>query len=148
MKHLVIGILAHVDAGKTTLAEAVLYTSGKLRKLGRVDHRDAFLDTGELEKERGITIFSKQAVFPLGDTEVTLLDTPGHADFSAEAERVLPVLDGAVLVVSGPDGVRAIPKPFGNCSSATRCPPSSLSINWTFWKTPAPRTDGILSWES
>ena len=106
MKHLVIGILAHVDAGKTTLAEAVLYTSGKLRKLGRVDHRDAFLDTGELEKERGITIFSKQAVFPLGDTEVTLLDTPGHADFSAEAERVLPVLDGAVLVVSGPDGVQ------------------------------------------
>ncbi len=106
MNHCVIGILAHVDAGKTTLAEGILYTCGKLRKLGRVDHQDAFLDTGALERERGITIFSKQAVFPLGDTEVTLLDTPGHADFAAEAERVLPVLDAAILVVGGPDGVQ------------------------------------------
>ena len=106
MNRCVIGILAHVDAGKTTLAEGILYTCGKLRKLGRVDHQDAFLDTGALERERGITIFSKQAVFPLGDTEVTLLDTPGHADFAAEAERVLPVLDAAILVVGGPDGVQ------------------------------------------
>ncbi len=107
MKRLVIGILAHVDAGKTTLSEAVLYLAGALRKLGRVDHRDAFLDTSELERERGITIFSKQAVFSLPHTEVTLLDTPGHTDFSAEAERALQVLDYAVLVISGTDGVQA-----------------------------------------
>ena len=107
MKKLVLGILAHVDAGKTTLSEALLYRSGALRKLGRVDHRDAFLDTDTIERERGITIFSKQALLPLGDTEVTLLDTPGHVDFSAEAERVLRVLDCAVLVISGTDGVQA-----------------------------------------
>lgn len=105
-KHLTIGILAHVDAGKTTLAEALLYRSGKLRRLGRVDHRDAFLDTFELERARGITIFSKQAGFPLGDRQVTLLDTPGHVDFSAEMERTLQVLDYAILVISGPDGVQ------------------------------------------
>ncbi len=108
MRKLVIGILAHVDAGKTTLSEAVLYLSGRIRRLGRVDHRDAFLDTDTLERERGITIFSKQAVFPLGeDCTVTLVDTPGHVDFSAEMERVLSVLDCAVLVVSGTDGVQA-----------------------------------------
>ena len=107
MKKLVIGILAHVDAGKTTLSEAMLYLAGAVRRLGRVDHRDAFLDTAALERERGITIFSKQAVFTLGDTEVTLLDTPGHVDFSAEMERTLQVLDCAVLVISGPDGVQA-----------------------------------------
>ncbi len=108
MRKLVIGILAHVDAGKTTLSEAALYLSGRIRKLGRVDHGDAFLDTDTLERERGITIFSKQAVFPLGeDCAVTLLDTPGHVDFSAEMERVLSVLDCAVLVVSGTDGVQA-----------------------------------------
>ncbi|MBR3704710.1 MAG: GTP-binding protein, partial [Oscillospiraceae bacterium] len=108
MRKLVIGILAHVDAGKTTLSEALLYLSGRIRKLGRVDHRDAFLDTDSLERERGITIFSKQAVFPLGeDCTVTLVDTPGHVDFSAEMERVLSVLDCAVLVVSGTDGVQA-----------------------------------------
>ncbi len=107
MKKLVIGILAHVDAGKTTLSEAILYQTGAIRSLGRVDHRDAFLDTEALERERGITIFSKQAVFPLEDREVTLLDTPGHVDFSAEMERALQVLDCAVLVISGTDGVQA-----------------------------------------
>ena len=102
---IVVGILAHVDAGKTTLAESVLYTSGSIRKLGRVDHKDAYLDTDEQERERGITIFSKQAVFSLGDKEVMLLDTPGHIDFSAEMERTLKVLDYAILVVSGVDRI-------------------------------------------
>ncbi len=106
-KHLCLGVLAHVDAGKTTLTEALLYRGGALRRLGRVDHGDAFLDTDALERERGITIFSKMALLPLGDTEFTLLDTPGHVDFSAEAERVLSVLDAAVLVISGADGVQA-----------------------------------------
>ena len=103
---LVIGILAHVDAGKTTLAEGILYLCGKLRKLGRVDHKDAFLDTYELERARGITIFSKQALVTLGEKEITLLDTPGHVDFSAEMERTLQVLDAAILVISGADGVQ------------------------------------------
>ena len=107
MKHLVVGILAHVDAGKTTLSEALLYTTGSIRTLGRVDHRDAFLDTNALERERGITIFSKQAAFSLGDVRVTLLDTPGHVDFSTEMERTLQVLDCAILVISGADGVQA-----------------------------------------
>ncbi len=106
MRKLVVGILAHVDAGKTTLSEALLYQSGALRRLGRVDHQDAFLDTDAMERERGITIFSKQAVLPLEDTEVTLLDTPGHVDFSAEMERTLQVLDCAILVISGTDGVQ------------------------------------------
>ena len=101
-----VGLLAHVDAGKTTLSEAILYTTGTTRKLGRVDNRDAYLDTYALERERGITIFSKQAVCQLGDTTVTLLDTPGHVDFSAEMERTLQVLDYAVLVISGADGVQ------------------------------------------
>lgn len=105
-KHICIGILAHVDAGKTTLSEGLLYLSGKIRKLGRVDHKDAYLDTSPLERERGITIFSKQAIINLGDTEVTLLDTPGHVDFSAEMERTLQVLDCAVLIISGADGVQ------------------------------------------
>ena len=106
MKKLVIGILAHVDAGKTTLSESMLYLSGKIRKLGRVDNQDAFLDTYELERARGITIFSKQAMLELEDTQITLLDTPGHVDFSAEMERTLQVLDYAILVVSGADGVQ------------------------------------------
>ncbi len=106
MRKLVIGILAHVDAGKTTLSEAMLYLSGSIRSLGRVDHQDAFLDTESLERERGITIFSKQARFDLPDLQVTLLDTPGHVDFSAEMERTLQVLDCAVLVISGSDGVQ------------------------------------------
>ncbi len=106
-KNTVIGILAHVDSGKTTLSEAFLYLCGEIRKLGRVDRRDAFLDTNEIERDRGITIFSKQAVFKNGDTTITLLDTPGHVDFSAEAERTLSVLDYAVLVVSATDGVQS-----------------------------------------
>ncbi|HKM00059.1 MAG TPA: translation factor GTPase family protein [Mobilitalea sp.] len=106
MKRLVIGILAHVDAGKTTLAESILYLAGVIRKLGRVDHKDAFLDTYELERSRGITIFSKQAEFTYKNIEVTLLDTPGHVDFSAEMERTLQVLDYAILVVSGSDGIQ------------------------------------------
>ena len=105
-KTMTVGLLAHVDAGKTTLAEAILYETGAIRRTGRVDHGDAFLDTHALEKDRGITIFSKQALLRLGDQAVTLLDTPGHVDFSAEAERVLQVLDCAVLVISGADGVQ------------------------------------------
>ena len=105
-KKLAVGILAHVDAGKTTLAEGILYKTGQIRKAGRVDHKDAFLDTEELEKARGITIFSKQAVLKLNETEVTLLDTPGHVDFSAEMERTLQVMDYAVLLISGADGVQ------------------------------------------
>ena len=106
MKNIVMGILAHVDAGKTTLSESMLYLSGTVRKLGRVDHKDAFLDTYALERDRGITIFSKQAVFSLGNKKVNLLDTPGHVDFSAEMERTLQVLDYAVLVISGADGIQ------------------------------------------
>lgn len=106
MKKLVIGILAHVDAGKTTLSESMLYLSGKIRKLGRVDNKDAYLDTYELEKARGITIFSKQAMLEIEDTQMTLLDTPGHVDFGAEMERTLQVLDYAILVISGADGVQ------------------------------------------
>ena len=106
MKRLTIGILAHVDSGKTTLSEGLLYCAGMLRKLGRVDRGDAFLDTHALEKSRGITIFSKQARLLYGDCEFTLLDTPGHVDFSAEAERTLSVLDYALLVVSGSEGIQ------------------------------------------
>ena len=115
VKRICAGILAHVDSGKTTLAEAMLYRAGALRRLGRVDHRDAFLDTDAQERARGITIFAKQAVLALPaapgpggeETVFTLLDTPGHVDFSAEAERTLQVLDYAILVVSGTDGVQA-----------------------------------------
>ena len=106
MDRLVIGILAHVDAGKTTLSEALLYRSGSIRKMGRVDNGDTFLDTDDMERKRGITIFARQAIFPLKDRMVTLLDTPGHVDFSAEMERTLQVLDHAVLVISGADGVQ------------------------------------------
>lgn len=106
MKKLAVGILAHVDAGKTTLSEGLLYTCGALKKLGRVDHQTAFLDTDFQERERGITIFSKQAVLPLEGLEITLLDTPGHVDFSSEMERTLQVLDYAILVVSGSDGIQ------------------------------------------
>ena len=107
MKHITIGILAHVDAGKTTLSEALLYSCGSIRKLGRVDHKDAFLDTFSLERLRGITIFSKQAELMFGENlAVTLLDTPGHVDFSAEMEPTLRVLDYAILVINGADGVQ------------------------------------------
>ena len=107
-RSLTLGILAHVDAGKTTLSEAMLYRCGAIRRLGRVDHADTHLDFHDLERKRGITIFSKQARFTLPDgCAVTLLDTPGHADFSAEMERTLQVLDAAVLVISALDGVQA-----------------------------------------
>jgi small GTP-binding protein len=106
MTYLTLGILAHVDAGKTTLSEAMLYTGGAIRKMGRVDKKDAFLDTDRMERERGITIFSKQALISCGEMRITLLDTPGHVDFSAEMERTLQVLDAAVLVISGADGVQ------------------------------------------
>ena len=124
MDKLVVGILAHVDAGKTTLSEAMLYTSGAIRTLGRVDNKDAYLDTNEVERERGITIFSKEAVFSLGESEITLLDTPGHVDFSAEMERTLQVLDYAILVISGADGVQ------GDCWNAIRYRSFCLSIRW------------------
>ena len=107
MKKIVTGILAHVDSGKTTLSEAMLYKAGEIRSLGRVDRGDAFLDTHGIERERGITIFSKQAIMQFGDTQLTLLDTPGHVDFSTEAERTLGVLDYAILVISGTDGVQS-----------------------------------------
>ena len=106
IKRICVGLLAHVDAGKTTLSEGLLYRAGCLKTLGRVDHQDAFLDTHTLERERGITIFSKQALIPLEGAELTLLDTPGHVDFSSEMERTLQVLDCAVLVISGTDGVQ------------------------------------------
>ena len=107
MKKIAVGILAHVDSGKTTLSEALMYCSGNITKLGRVDHRDSFLDTFSLERDRGITIFSKQAVMKYNNTDFTLLDTPGHIDFSAEAERTLQVLDYAILVISGTNGVQS-----------------------------------------
>ena len=105
--HCAIGLLAHVDAGKTTLSEALLYRSGARRTLGRVDHRDAYLDTHDLERSRGITIFSKQALISTADLDVTLVDTPGHVDFAAEAERTMPILDCAILLISGTDGIQA-----------------------------------------
>ena len=105
-QNIVIGILAHVDAGKTTLAERLLYLGGSIRKLGRVDHGDTLLDSNAQERARGITIFSAQAQLTVGEREFTLLDTPGHADFSAEMERALQVLDYAILVISGTDGVQ------------------------------------------
>ena len=107
MKKFVMGILAHVDSGKTTLSESMLYCAGEIRKQGRVDHKNSFLDNREIERERGITIFSKQAVLKMGETQLTLVDTPGHVDFSAEMERTLNILDYAVLVISGTDGVQS-----------------------------------------
>ena len=101
-----IGMLAHVDAGKTTLSEAILYSAGSIRKLGRVDNQDTFLDTGDMERARGITIFSKQAAYNYNGSSYTLLDTPGHVDFSTEMERTLQVLDYAILVISGIDGIQ------------------------------------------
>lgn len=121
-KHICTGLLAHVDAGKTTLSEALLYTSGRIRRLGRVDRGDAYLDTYELEKKRGITIFSKQAELAWNHINVSLLDTPGHVDFSAEMERTLQVLDYALLVISGTDGVQGTRARSGVCWPATKSP--------------------------
>jgi len=128
MKNLVIGILAHVDAGKTTLSESFLYLSGKIRKLGRVDNKDAYLDNYELERARGITIFSKQAIFEVAGTQITLLDTPGHVDFSTEMERTLQVLDYAILVISGADGVQGHTKTLWRLLDIYRIP-AFLFIN-------------------
>ena len=122
MNRLVLGILAHVDAGKTTLSEGLLYSSGVISRLGRVDKRDAYLDTHSIERERGITIFSKQAMFTYADTEVTLIDTPGHIDFSAEAERAVSVQDAAILVISATDGVTAHTKTLWHLLSAKGVP--------------------------
>ncbi len=122
MKRLTVGILAHVDAGKTTLSEGLLFSSGNILKLGRVDRRDAFLDTHSIERERGITIFSKQAILDFGNTRITLIDTPGHIDFSCEAERALSVQDYAILLVSAPDGITAHTKTLWNLLSSRRIP--------------------------
>lgn len=130
MKRCVVGILAHVDAGKTTLTEALLYKSGMLQKLGRVDKRDAYLDTHTLERERGITIFSKQASLEFGDTSMTLIDTPGHIDFSCEAERALSIQDYAILVISSQDGVTAHTKTLWHLL-ASRGIPTFIFVNKT-----------------
>ena len=122
MKRITVGILAHVDAGKTTLTEALLYSSGMIDKLGRVDRKDAYLDTYSLERERGITIFSKQAAITLGDTEFTVVDTPGHIDFSCEAERALSVQDYAILVISASDGIQAHTKTLWQLLSSRKIP--------------------------
>lgn len=126
-----IGMLAHVDAGKTTLSEAILYSAGSIRKLGRVDNQDTFLDTGDMERARGITIFSKQAAYNYNGSSYTLLDTPGHVDFSAETERTLWVLDAAVLVISGMDGVQGIQRRCGVCLKDLEFRYLYLSIRWT-----------------
>ena len=110
MKKLIVGMIAHVDAGKTTLSEALLYEAGNLRKLGRVDNGDAFLDPDKIEKKRGITIFSHEAQLTMPDLKLTLLDTPGHIDFAAQTEQVLSVLDYAILVISAADGVTSFTK--------------------------------------
>ena len=128
MKRLTVGILAHVDAGKTTLSEGLLYSSGNILKLGRVDKKDAFLDTHSIERERGITVFSKQAILEFGDTVITLIDTPGHIDFSCEAERALSVQDYAILLVSATDGVTAHTKTLWNLLSA-RSIPTFIFVN-------------------
>lgn len=129
-KQITMGILAHVDAGKTTLSEGILYTCKAIRKLGRVDHQDAFLDTNTLERNRGITIFSKQAECTLGEFGMTFLDTPGHVDFSAEMERTLQVLDYAILVISGATVCRDIPRHCGGCFHVIRFRFSYLSTKW------------------
>lgn len=122
MKNIVMGIIAHVDAGKTTLSEALLYTSGTIRELGRVDKRDAHLDTHSLERERGITIFSKQTVLDFGDTHISLIDTPGHVDFSCETERSLSVQDYCILVISATDGIKPHTKTLWQLLAARRIP--------------------------
>lgn len=122
MKKIVLGILAHVDSGKTTLSEGLMYFSGKLNKLGRVDHKDTFLDNNDIERDRGITIYSKQAQFDYNNTIFTLVDTPGHIDFSAEMERTLQVLDYAILVISGADGVQSHAKTLWNMLEAYQIP--------------------------
>lgn len=137
MKQIVAGIIAHVDAGKTTLSEALLYRSGTLRQLGRVDNGDAFLDTDTLEKQRGITIFSHQANLQYNDINLTLLDTPGHVDFATQTEQVLSVLDYAILVVSATDGVQGYTRTLWRLLDRYHVP-TMLFVN----KMDAPGTDG------
>ena len=131
MKKIVMGILAHVDAGKTTLTEALLYKSGAIDRPGRVDNKDAFLDNYDIERARGITVFSKQAVIHYGDVEYTLIDTPGHVDFGAEMERSLMILDYAVLEIDGSRGVQSIPRHYGASLRITGYRHLFLSIKWT-----------------
>ena len=135
MKKVTIGITAHVDAGKTTLAEAILYRSGKLRKAGRVDCGNTLLDSHELEKKRGITIFSGECSFVVGDKEINLIDTPGHIDFSAETERILPILDYSILVISGACGVQPHTKTLWKLLGWGRCciPSVSREQCWHFY---------------
>ena len=128
--HICIGLLAHVDAGKTTLSESMLYLSGRIRQQGRVDHGNAYLDTYELERARGITIFSKQAELVFGELKVTLLDTPGHVDFSAEMERTLRVLDYAILVINGADGVQGHTETLWKLLKQYRIPVFCSSTKW------------------
>ena len=134
-KGCVIGLAAHVDAGKTTLSESMLFLSGAVRKQGRVDHGDAFLDTERMEKERGITIFSKQAILTHQRKTITLMDTPGHTDFSGETERVMGVLDGCVLVISATDGVQPHTRTIWKLLEQFKFPCSSSSTKWTDTKT-------------
>ncbi|MBM6797544.1 GTP-binding protein, partial [Coprobacillus cateniformis] len=128
MRKCVIGTLAHVDAGKTTLTESLLYLAGSIRKLGRVDHGDAFLDYDSQERVRGITIFSKQSLLRYKDVDMTLIDTPGHVDFSAEMERTLQILDYAIIVISGLDGVQSHTETIWNLLNAYHIP-TFLFIN-------------------
>ena len=122
MKSISLGILAHVDAGKTTLSEGLLFCSGMVDTLGRVDKKNAYLDTHALERERGITVFSKQAIIEADGTRITLIDTPGHIDFSCEAERALSVQDYAILLISAPDGVTAHTKTLWHLLAARGVP--------------------------
>ena len=136
MKRIVAGILAHVDAGKTTLSEALLYATGQVRKLGRVDHGDAFLDTDAMERQRGITIFTEPAVIATPDLTITLLDTPGHVDFSAETERTLAVLDYAILVISGADGIQGHTETLWRLLNRYQVP--TFVFRQQKWTRPAP----------
>lgn len=131
IKRFCMAVLAHVDAGKTTLSEGLLYTGGSIRKVGRVDNKDAYFDNFELERTRGITIFSKQAQIYWKDCEITLLDTPGHVDFSAEMERTLQVLDYAILVVSGADGIQGHTRTLWRLLNRYKIPVFYLSTKWT-----------------
>ena len=121
-KKICVGILAHVDAGKTTLIESMLYTSGQIRKLGRVDHKDAFLDYDKQERDRGITIYSKEAFFSWKNTDIFVLDTPGHIDFSSEMERTLQVLDLAILLINGQDGIQSHSETIWKCLAHYQVP--------------------------
>ena len=141
-KKITVGILAHVDAGKTTLSEAILFKTGVLRKPGRVDHGDAFLDDSEIERNRGITVFSRQARFSTDTAEFTLIDTPGHVDFTAETERALSVIDYALLIISGSEGVQAHTKTLYRMLEERGIPVfvfinnASLSLYFPQWHLP------------